>query len=217
MVVHVTKNHSNQPAEYQCVCGYIALDGNMLNRHQNGKNHTGRVVPDYHDPISTMYRLATQTEKGKHNKERRKWLTNKTKPNTLQLDYQDWDTTETTEEESWASMNKKLKTTEEENVKLTERVKELEKAADIMAADLEVPSLGVPHEAALSGFEAAWTEQCQDEHMTALSLALFPDPPTRIQSAVVVPERNRHLSRNERVWRRASGEAIKGYNKKHRV
>lgn len=110
-------------------------------------------------------------------------------------------------------MNKKLKTTEEENLKLSARVKELEKAADIMAADLEVPSLGVPHEAALSGFEAAWKEQCQDERMNALSLALFPNPPTKIQSAVVIPERNRHLSRNERVWRRASGEAIEGFNR----
>lgn len=214
MVVHITKTHSNQPAEHQCVCGFIALDRDMLNRHQNGKNHVGRVVPDCQVPISTMYRLATQSEKGKHNKERRKWLTNKTKPVTLQLDYQDWETTDTTEEESWASVNKKLKTTEEENLRLTARVNELEKAADIMATDLEVPSLGVPHEAALSGFEAAWEEQCQDEHMNALSLALFPNPPTKIQSAVVVPERNKHLSRNERVWRRASGEAIKGYNKK---
>ena len=84
-------------------------------------------------------------------------------------------------------MNKILKTTEEENLKLTERVKELEKAADIMAADLEVPSLGVPHEAVPSGFEAAWKEQCQDEHMNTLSLVLFPDPPTNIQSAGVVP------------------------------
>ena len=48
--------------------------------------------------------------------------------------------------------------------------------------------------------------------MNALSMALFPDPPTKIRSAVVVPERNRHLSGNERVWSRASGEAIKGYN-----
>ena len=196
-MVHIIKTHSNQPAEYQCACGFIALDGNMLNRHQNGKKHAGRVVPDNHVPISTMYRLTTLTETGKHNKERRKWMTNKTKPITLQLDYQDWETTDTTAEEIWASMNKQLKKTEEENLKLTERVKEYEIAVDIMAADLEVPSLGVPHEAALSGFEAAWKEQYQDEHMNALSLALF--PPTRIQSAVVVPERNRHLSRNERV------------------
>ena len=86
-----------------------------------------------------------------------------------------------------------------------------------MAADLEIPSLGSPHEAVPSGFGAAWKEQCQDEHMNTLSLALFPDPPANIQSAVVVPERNRHLSRNERVWRRASGEAIKMYNKTHKV
>ena len=50
--------------------------------------------------------------------------------------------------------------------------------------------------------------------MNALSLARFPDPSTKIQPTVVVPDRNRHLSRNERVWRRASGEAIKGKIKK---
>lgn len=90
-------------------------------------------------------------------------------------------------------MNKKLKTTEEENPKLSARVKELEKAADIMAADLEVPSLGVPHEAALSGFEAAWKEQCQDERMNALSLAFFPNPPTKIQSVTVTNGAWRYL------------------------
>ena len=40
-------------------------------------------------------------------------------------------------------MNKRLTTTEEENLKFTERVKELEKEADIMAADLKFQVLGL--------------------------------------------------------------------------
>ena len=61
-----------------CLWLHSLRSKNMLNRHQNGKNLVGLVVPDYHDSISTMYGHTTQTEKGKHNKEIRNWLTKKT-------------------------------------------------------------------------------------------------------------------------------------------
>ena len=96
-------------------------------------------------------------------KERKAWIKRKASsagdPMGFTLDYRDWESTETTEEESWGVMNKKLKTAEEENQTLRQRIGELETAADIMARDLEVPAVGVPREAALSGFEAAWTER----------------------------------------------------------
>ena len=105
-----------------------------------------------------------------------------------------------TEEESCGEMSKKLKTAEEENQKLRQRILELETAADIMATDLEEPALGVLHEAVLSGFEASWTELAQDKYIQELSHAFFPYPPQKAQLAVVVPHTNCHLSRNERVW-----------------
>ena len=110
-------------------------------------------------------------------------------------------------------MNKKLKTAEEENQKLRQMIGELETAADIMATDLEEPALGVLREAALSGFEAAWTERAHDKYIQELSHALFPHPPKKVQSAVVVPHTNRHLSRNEKMWRRSGEAAIKNIMK----
>ena len=106
-------------------------------------------------------------------------------------------------------------TAEEENKKLRQRIAEFETAADIVATELEEPALGVPPEAALSGFEAAWTERAQDRYIQKLNHALFPPPSQKVQSAVVVPQTNRHLSRNERVWRRSGEPAIRKYNQRH--
>ena len=38
-----------------CLWLHSLRSKNMLYRHQNGKNHVGLVVPDYHVSISTMY------------------------------------------------------------------------------------------------------------------------------------------------------------------
>ena len=219
MVVHLSKIHSNQPAQFQCMCGFISEDETSLVKHQTNKNHKGRIMSDYLVPYDTMYREATQNERNRHKKERKAWIKRRASsagdPMAFTLDYRDWESTETSEEESWGVVNKKLKTAEEENEKLRQRIGELETAADIMATDLEELAVGVPREAALSGFEAAWTEQAHDEYIQKLSHTLFPHPPQRVQSAVVVPHTNRHLSRNERVWRRSGEAAIRKYNERH--
>ena len=54
-----------------------------------------------------------------------------------------------------------------------------------------------------------------DKYIQELSHALFPHHSQRVQSAVVVPHTNRHLSRNERVWRRSGEAAIRKYNERH--
>ena len=57
-----------------------------------------------------------------------------------------------------------------------------------MAADVVEPTMGVPFEAALSGFDAAWKEESQNDKLDALSRSLFPDLPRKIQNTVVVPK-----------------------------
>lgn len=68
--------------------------------------------------------------------------------------------------------------------------------------------LGDPHETALSGFDDEWRE-CQKD---LASNTLFPEPPQRLESRVVIPDTNRA----ERMWKRASEDAKEAYNKRPR-
>lgn len=218
MIVHIYKVHCNQPAPLQCTCGFVAALANELERHQAKANHSGRMIPQYPVPEHLMYREASQKERRCHkiNKEERK-RKRASEPLTLDsLDYRDWDVTDTTEDQSWSEVAKKLKTVEDENTNLKKRVEELTRINEVMAADMVEPTIGVPFEAALSGFDATWREESQNDKLAALSRSLFPDPPRKMQSTVVVPKTNSHLSRNERVWKQSSEAAIRKYNNRKR-
>ena len=95
-------------------------------------------------------------------------------------------------------------------------MEELTRINEVMAADMVEPTIGVPLEAALSGFDAAWREESQNDILAALSRSLFLDPPRKMQSTVVVPKTNSHSSRNERVWKQSSEAAIRKYNNRKR-
>lgn len=58
-------------------------------------------------------------------------------------------------------------------------MEELTRINEVMATDMVEPTIGVPFEAALSGFDAAWREESQNDKLAALSRSLFPDPPRK--------------------------------------
>ena len=214
IVTHLYKVYVNQPAPSQCACGFVATSEEHLSRHQKDKDHQGKTSPEYEIPEGLMIRKAFQTERAQQNKSRRKRKAEKAP--SFVLDYTDWDMTETTQDESWGVVAKKAKNMEDENNILKKKVEELTRINDILAADIETPNCGVPFEAALSGFEATWAEEQEWHNRPYHTNKLFPDPPQRVQSSVVVPPTNRHLSHNERVWKQSSEEAIRRYNKRHR-
>ena len=119
-------------------------------------------MSDYPVPYEIMYRDATQNERNRHKKESKAWIKRRASSAGDPMGFtrlQRLGINRDNRRRELGVMNKKLKTAEEENQKLRQRIGELETAADIMATDLEVPAVGVPREAALSGFEAAWTER----------------------------------------------------------
>lgn len=82
------------------------------------------MIPQYPVPEHLMYREASQMERRWHkiNKEERK-RKREAKPLTLDsLDYRDWDVTDTTEDQSWSEVAKKLKTVEDENTNLKKQI-----------------------------------------------------------------------------------------------
>ena len=89
-----------------------------------------------------------------------------------------------------------------------DRLKEIN---EVISAEILEPDVGVPYEYVLSGFESDWTEQTR----IMASPTLIPDPPKKVASTVTVPETNRHLSKNQGVWKQCSQEAIISNNKKH--
>ena len=236
IIVHVYKLHCNQPSPNQCDCGFIGAKPEDLDRHQRSHGHSGRMQPDYEVPASIMYREANSKEKKEFKAEKRrreeegldrvqqdkeglnqeqehKAIPTVTNTMGLGLDYRDWDETETTEEESWSQIAKKCKSVEEENEQLKTRVNELKKISEVLAAEMLEPAIGVSTAAALSGFDTAWAEEQQRQNRPYHSHSLFPEP---LRSVVVVPERNMHLSKNQRIWRQSCQDSIRKYNQRHK-
>ena len=233
IIIHIVKHHSNQPGDNDCPCGFIGAKPVDLSRHQHTHNHKGQSIAVVRTPIEIMYREVTCKEKKIFKDDRKRRVNESLKQEIKEevkeqktasteqplesltlVDYRDWDSTETTEEESWSVIAKRCKTTEEENERLKKKVEELKKISDVLAADMLEPNLGVPTAAALSGFESDWTEA--QRHRDYPYHHLFPDPLRQVQSVVVVPDSNLHLTRNQRVWRQSCQKAIRNYNQRHK-
>ena len=211
VTVHLYKKHLNVAAPLQCSCGFIADREKCLERHMRKRGYAEQE-PQPSEPVPThlMIREATQEERRRQHIRKAPVA----QPFILteeRLDYQDWDEVETDPSETWEELRKKQQRLEEENGNLKKEVDRLKEINEVISAEILEPDVGVPYEYALSGFESDWAEQTRN----MASSTLFPDPPKKLASTVTVPETNRHLSKNQRVWKRCSQEAIKKYNKKH--
>ena len=205
--VHVYKNHVGGPAPVQCGCGFVAMKKAGLVRHLTKSGCTEKEERTAVDiPREKFLRRCTRAEMQPY-----------VPTSSFTLDYHDWEMAEGGEDVQWV----KEKELEEKNRKLEKEIENLKRINDALASELLTPAVGAPVDYALSGFDAAWEEQQQiqrarKEKETEPTVDLFPDPPQRLSSAISVPPSNRHLSRNERIWKRCSEDAITSYNKKHR-
>ena len=112
------------------------------------------------------------------------------------LDYRDWDVTDAGEE---------MEELRKRNDTLEKELKRARKINDVLSAELLQPATGVPDSLALRGFDEAWEAAASDTS----SAALFPEPPTSTSEDI-------RITRNVRMWRQSSVEAIKDYNKQLR-
>lgn len=213
--VHVYKTHVSTPAPCQCSCGFIAVKMTSLHRHQRKSGCSGsQAQSDASVPTDLMMRRLTQRE----TQQNKSHSTTVLLESADTLDYKDWmmaeDAAKSKSDGSCQTTDSSPQTDVllQENERLEKEIQELRRVNEAISVEILTPDVGVPMESALSGFEQAWEEQSRSN----ASSTLFPDPPRRLLSEVTVPDSNRHLSQNERVWKRSSQEAIQSYNKKHK-
>ena len=195
-MVHLYKSHINSAAPVQCGCGHIELTEGKMQGHMRRRGCTSRAPPsDPTVPIDRMMRKATQAEQ-------KTYLARKVpvvQSFTLDdegLDYRDWDVTDAGEE---------MEELRKRNDTLEKELKRARKINDVLSAELLQPATGVPDSLALRGFDEAWEAAASDTS----SAALFPEPPTSTSEDI-------RITRNVRMWRQSSVEAIKDYNKQLR-
>ena len=108
--------------------------------------------------------------------------------------------------------NRRLKV---EMDKLRKQLMEQKHVNEALSVEVSQPSIGVPGDGALYGFEEEW-RRSQEEMATSKKKDLFPEPPKQLESAVHIPESNSRLRKTEKIWKRACEDARRSYNKRHK-
>ena len=232
---HVFEEHIKQHAPLQCVCGHIrGTEGGLL-RHQKKAGCHGpfrKILPGIN--LDSYLRRATQSE----------CLRAKNDAAEAALDFDDWmlaaeeqkltstACTQTDDEEharlpspadssvddlrkhnsELLDENNRLKV---EIDKLRKQLMEQKRVNEALSVEVSQPSIGVPSDGALYGFEEEW-RRSQEEMAESKAKDLFPEPPKRLESAVHIPESNSRLRKTEKIWKRACEDARRSYNKRHK-